>query len=157
MYIISPQEGRRFGKGLEYNDATFDVGTYVQSVFNIYWTRFDSYVLLHPLKIHDKILYPNNKSQCFRKKMRHKFPKQMYNVIFREVFQKIHPFSSLSNIGRNTHRYLSSHLGDKKRTAKVAKVAWRDDRRELENVNEGSCDGILLIYIHEYQKNLGCI
>lgn len=102
MYIISPQEGRRFGKGLEYNDATFDVGTYVQSVFNIYWTRFDSYVLLHPLKNHDKI-YPNNKSQCFRKKCDTNFPKQMYNVIFREVFQKNrqkHPPVSLVSPGR---------------------------------------------------------
>lgn len=147
MYIISPQEGRRFGKGLEYNDATFDVGTYVQSVFNIYWTRFDSYVLLHPLKNHDKI-YPNNKSQCFRKKMRHNFPKQMYTVIFREVFQKNrqkHPPVSLVSPGRQNNGW-----------PKLPKQP-ADDWCDLKNFNEGSCDGILLIYIHEYQKNLGCI
>lgn len=111
MYIISPQEGRRFGKGLEYNDATFDVGTYVQSVFNIYWTRFDSYVLLHPSKNHDKHISQQQISM---------FPKKKCDIIFQNKstlysgrFSKNRQFSSLSF--RQKHPpYLSSHLGDKK-------------------------------------------
>lgn len=67
------------------------------------------------------------------------FPKKC-DTIFQNKCITLYSGRFSKKIGRNTHRYLSSHLGDKKRTAKVAKVAWRDDRCELENVNEGSCD-----------------